>query len=544
MKKPLLIVLGIIFVVLLVINLAVKNPSFNTKQGLIGFAVGSKQYALAEETYKDLTALDSINPDNYYGHLVSHFNIPAETTTDHQVKKRDDTAIFSFYESKSRSADPYQRDIGLYGLGLYYSLQDFNDKALDYFAKVENRSFKYLNNSIGRIYFEKEQYELAEKYLLREIYSGGNTGGAYPNLIAVYFQTNALDKLGELLADKKDEYFTAADLTEYYFKTGKPLPYLKTIVATGISNMDLKSLAAAFLIMLVWLIYLRKIDLFEPEKWRYIILTFLLGGVFSYGTFILTDINNHFIGFRLSGGIFNDFMYCFLGIGLVEELMKLIPFLLLLRFTRVVNEPVDYIIYTSVSALGFAFSENIFYFHGYGLDIIHGRALIAVVIHMICSSVIGYGIYFGTGKMEMNQTQRVLLFLFIAAFCHGFFDFWLVNEEVSYLKFLSFFFAIIGLVTWNSLISNALNYSVSEDNKLQNLDGLKLKAYLIYGLSFILIFEYVMVSFKYGPGVGNECLTESVQSGAYLIVFISSSLSSFVIKRNAKWSANINRQTD
>jgi protease PrsW len=534
-----IVIASLVFFVILV-NLFIKNPKFKTKEELIGFAYESKQYALAEKAYKELIDNDSLNIDLYHEHLKSHFYIPKEIKNSNSKDEiRDDDEIFNFYQKKSLSIDTFQRDVGIYCLGLYHSLQDKNETALMYFEKVNNKNLKYLNNSIGVIYLENKEYGTAQKYFLKEIQNNGNISASYSNLIQLYLTTNQLDRIAKLLSENKKEYFSTGKLIEFYFKSGKFGEYLKTVFSIGIINMDFKSILAALFIMIIWMIYLRKIDLFEPEKWRYIILTFFLGIVFSYGTFIISDINNHLFGFDLNGKIVNDFFYCLAGIGLVEETMKLIPFVIILIFTNEVDEPIDYIIYPSISALGFAFAENILYFHGQGLDIIHGRALISVVVHMICSSIIGYGLYFGIEKIKLNKTLRVLLFLLVASICHGFFDFWLINDQVGSFKIVSIFFAIFGLSVWNSFINNALNFSIPENSDIKNLNHVKLQDYLIYGLSAVLIFEYLLVSISFGPDLGNNSLMKAGYSGTYLIAFISSSLSVFKLKKEYKASIQL-----
>ena len=76
---------------------------------------------------------------------------------------------------------------------------------------------------------------------------------------------------------------------------------------------------------------------------------------------LLYDFFDYSLGFKKSGEVVNDLFYCVFGIGLIEETVKIIPFLLMLKFSRQINESIDYVIYASVSALGFAFMENLIY---------------------------------------------------------------------------------------------------------------------------------------------------------------------------------------
>lgn len=535
MKKSVIIVLGSLLLIVLGFNTFLKNPSFEHSNELINYAVITKQFQLAEDSFKKLIDTDSTNLDYYYGHITSHFKLPKKTkVSKYNYETRDDSYIFKLYNSKSKSPDRLQRDIGYYGLGLCYSIQNSYNTAIKHLDKVDNKNLKYLNNTLGNIHLKKENYDLATKFLIKEIENEGNLNGAYSNLINLYLKTNQLSKLNELIDRGKKDYFSKNNLNEYYFKSAKISKYISGIFSIVYYNLDFKSFLAALLIGIIWLIYLRKIDVFEPEKWGFVILTFVLGILFSYGTFIISDINQFVIGFTQNGEIFNDFLYCFIGIGLVEEIMKLIPFLLILKFTNEVDEPIDYIIYPSISALGFAFAENILYFHGLGLDIIHGRALISVVAHMICSSIIGYGLYFGIGSLNLKHWQKIIIFLLIAAFLHGFFDFWLINNKVNSFSIISLLLIIYGLTLWNSLINNTLNFSIPDNSTKNKLEQSNLQDYLIYGLSAVLIFEYTIVSMNYGVKVGNSSLLNAAYMGTYLIAFISTSLSKFNLRKNHK----------
>ena len=72
-----------------------------------------------------------------------------------------------------------------------------------------------------------------------------------------------------------------------------------------------------------------------------------------------------------------------------EEIIKIIPFLLVLKFRKYINEPIDYLIYASTTALGFAFYENINYLLKYSDsgNIVAIRSLLPSVVHMVVSSI-------------------------------------------------------------------------------------------------------------------------------------------------------------
>ena len=90
-------------------------------------------------------------------------------------------------------------------------------------------------------------------------------------------------------------------------------------------------------------------------------------------TFLVYPISDFFeltFNLQMKGDFYHDLIYSSVVIGFVEELVKIIPFLLLLKFFKFIDEPYDYILYASSSALGFAFMENMIYFEDYQFQVI------------------------------------------------------------------------------------------------------------------------------------------------------------------------------
>ena len=110
MGKSVKIVIGVLISVVILVNIVINNPTFQNKEDLIKYAIKSKQYSLAEDTYKYLIDIDSINNiDLYYGHLTSHFRIPKESRKNNQLEIRNDNDIYNFYKKKSKSISPRYR---------------------------------------------------------------------------------------------------------------------------------------------------------------------------------------------------------------------------------------------------------------------------------------------------------------------------------------------------------------------------------------------------------------------------------------------------
>lgn len=285
----------------------------------------------------------------------------------------------------------------------------------------------------------------------------------------------------------------------------------------------------SLLISGVWMMYIRKIDIYEQERWKHVFITFILGVVFSQFAVLGYMVFSNF-GIDLNGKPINDLLYSIGIIGGLEETVKIIPFLLLLKFSKAANEPYDYILYPSVSALGFAFAENIMYINSSGLINIGGRALYSTVAHMVFSSVVGYGMLLYKFRFP-KRTKWIgfLIFFAIAATMHGFYDFWLINYFVSSYSFLTTVFFLITIHIWFILKNNAVNISNFYDPKI-TLDNDMLKWYLVLSLSSILMIGYIIVGIVYGVEVANRYLLNSWIAYGYMVLYLTLNFSRYKIK--------------
>jgi RsiW-degrading membrane proteinase PrsW (M82 family) len=115
---------------------------------------------------------------------------------------------------------------------------------------------------------------------------------------------------------------------------GNLIGYCAGILSVIWHNMNLTGFVSALLILITWFIYIYRIDIFHKESLRYALITLFLGMGFSLLTFLISDIVNLVYHITYTGNLFNDlFLYSFLGIGVIEEFVKLIPFLIILKFT-------------------------------------------------------------------------------------------------------------------------------------------------------------------------------------------------------------------
>lgn len=124
--------------------------------------------------------------------------------------------------------------------------------------------------------------------------------------------------------------------------------------------------------------------------------------------------------------------YSLLAIGPIEELAKLIPFLIFVRRFRAFDEPLDGIIYASFIALGYATVENLYY-----LDFLTpleaaARGFAGPIVHILFASIWGFSIGCAhiAGRSVWFAAARGFA---IAAGLHGLYDFAVLQISMNAL---------------------------------------------------------------------------------------------------------------
>lgn len=254
----------------------------------------------------------------------------------------------------------------------------------------------------------------------------------------------------------------------------------------------------AVFIAWIWVDYFRLIDVYEPESLKYFIITFLLGAGSVYVTLGFQYYIFPLFNFPLNGEILNDFLYIILKIGAVEELSKFVPFVIVYYlFRRQINEPIDYVAYICVSALGFSAVENVMYFSRYGGEVINARAILASVGHMADTALIAYGIILYKYKTKKYGAWIIVLFFVFAALSHGLYDFWLIFEDSKdwgIIVTIVYFFMLISVFA--TILNNALNNSSFFSYKKGINSGFVSKRLLTY-YGIIILLQGICVYIAY-----------------------------------------------
>lgn len=306
------------------------------------------------------------------------------------------------------------------------------------------------------------------------------------------------------------------------------------------SKQGVFALFISFFISFVWLFYIYKIDVFNKEKKRYLIFVFLFAALL---TLFVPEIYKwaDVLGFKITtNSSSNNFFYSVFVIGFIEETTKLIPFLILLKYTKAIDEPFDYILYATVSALGFSWVENTSYLYNYGLEIVNARALYASIAHMTFSSFIAYALFLVKyKKSKFSNFITIAFFYLLALFSHGFYDFWYIDFRFKSFAWISTLFLMILIHVWFSMKNNALNMSDFYTKKLK-INNDKLKIFLSVSLLIIFMFSYVYVAFALSSSKANKFFKENLLIYGYTIFYIVATLTKYKLVKGKmnpfKWS--------
>lgn len=194
-----------------------------------------------------------------------------------------------------------------------------------------------------------------------------------------------------------------------------------------------------------WIGYFYYHDRLKPEPPILTAFTYLLGFLsgwlcMRYYEIVLPLTGIAFDPETLQGLNLPFLGYCIIVVGLVEEVFKFLPFLVIMQFSDF-NEEIDGIFYASACALGFASYENVHYLPGLTGLVLFGRAFASPLTHTIFASLWGYM----TGRAYLRKKKiwpAICMGVGLAALLHGLYDFLTVSP------LLRVFSALLILVAW------------------------------------------------------------------------------------------------
>lgn len=324
---------------------------------------------------------------------------------------------------------------------------------------------------------------------------------AYERLETIWFYYYSFDELSDYAYDMDlFPHLPFSLKNEVYIKDGSWDWYLFNGIYRDFLSADLPAYLAVGFSMFVWLLFITRVLFIRKDKWKYMIPLFLLGAILPVLVYVLSDLLKFFYdqnGIELDH---SSLIYCVVNIGMVEELVKTIPWVIVyFLFKKRFHRPVHFMLLPIVSALGFAFSENLIYVNSNDYELVFVRSGISLIMHLSCSAIIGYMAWRANLKKGL-RTKFLYLgggFL-LASVLHGVFDF-VIFARGGYLNMIVLF---ITLHLFILFINNAINFSgIRHKNAVKQLR--QSGGVLLVGLIAIFLIQYLIIGWNYSPSSAN-----------------------------------------
>ena len=188
------------------------------------------------------------------------------------------------------------------------------------------------------------------------------------------------------------------------------------------------------------------------------------------------------LGLKINGETVNDIIYCICGIGLREELIKIIffaPFLIILKKRQSAMEALAC---AACVGLGFACSENILYFGSGFESAVFPRFLTANFLHTSLTAIVGLSMYYLILNPVKNWENFFKNFIIVVV-AHGAYDA-LVGIVPNLANSMGLVSIIIFAIISNSYLNLAKQMRTGKPSALSPLGIFIIGSCLLIGISW------------------------------------------------------------
>lgn len=218
---------------------------------------------------------------------------------------------------------------------------------------------------------------------------------------------DAREKVLLLLAEKKDYAALKQHLASPLYAEEKQhamqvilagaerrwLAMIQPLVALSASNYQAGPVALALVAGLVW--YLVGLQALQPKNalvFRLVapVIAVILGMMSTIPTLMAGEWQAQVQGLTQGKGLIGDILFYVAGVGVREELVKLIFFLPFVPVLLMRKDRLETLMLAGFVGLGFAIEENLQYFREYGSLAAFGRFLTANFFHLALTGLVGY----------------------------------------------------------------------------------------------------------------------------------------------------------
>ena len=220
---------------------------------------------------------------------------------------------------------------------------------------------------------------------------------------------------------------------------------VRAIVEIALERRPAAALAMAAISGAMWLLFLLRLGRVREQlssRLPLFLAAFVLGIVSVLPTLVVVGLEESLLGFRERGELVSDFIFFTVGVGLREELCKLLLFLSLLPILRARGNRLEVLACGALVGLGFATEENVQYLQHGGLTTGLSRFLTANFLHMALSGLLALAA-FDALRDQRGDTPTFSRTLLTVTALHGAYDLFLSSRDLDGLGFLSMTIFII-----------------------------------------------------------------------------------------------------
>lgn len=212
-------------------------------------------------------------------------------------------------------------------------------------------------------------------------------------------------------------------------------------------------IVATLLPAAIWLLFFLREDKHSEPK-RLLFYVFAMGGLVTAPTLFVQAVSHTFFTqFIYLGDIF-----VIVVLALVEEIFKFVAVYWAVAKRPELDEPIDYMIYMVVAALGFATIENLFIVgsrldsFGAGplaeaLSTLSLRFVGATLLHTLSSALVGF--YWAKGRFRGEGAKRLIEGFVLGTLMHSVFNYLVLKFQENLLLYPSLFLLIVGFFVLN-----------------------------------------------------------------------------------------------
>ncbi|MEN8662029.1 MAG: PrsW family glutamic-type intramembrane protease [Lentimonas sp.] len=332
----------------------------------------------------------------------------------------------------------------------------------------------YAHYALALYYYDNAQYLEAITAIQSEI-STTNLDRARELLISLCLERNDYDAIERLQNDLEfAPFINSRHLQEIALARLDWPQLIKTLIPAAYVNVQPSMAFLAILTAIIWSAFLIRLNdtaAHHSTLLKLALPALILGVLSTHLTILLIFLQEHQFGLTEGDTLITQTIYCFAGIGLREEFLKLLCFVPLLPFLVKKNNELLTLIVASLVGLGFAAEENINYFEmSQGASGI-GRFVTANFLHLSLTGLCGLALTRAVQHSGYYINQAINTFG-LAVIAHGAYDAFIIVPELFEYSILTtivfvlivyqFFATVRGLRrTWTSPFSVTAQFSFS-----------------------------------------------------------------------------------